>query len=123
MDRQAYASVASFAHTVTVVAPEMVQAVLTDKWRAAILPLQWLAIFTGAVAATWILTAPLVKLPPALKLFREIQCSVWDYLRILTPALVGSTAMICGVLVLKKSILPGAWLLQPPSEPQADASG
>jgi PST family polysaccharide transporter len=137
-----------------VVAPEMVHVVLTDKWRAAVLPLEWLAIFAalriinnlttqvltslrfttfslwisilsfailpvsffiaahwgiGAIAATWTLTAPLLMLPPALKLFREIKCGVWDYARILAPALVGSTAMICGVLVLKKAILPVAW--------------
>jgi teichuronic acid exporter len=137
-----------------VVAPEMVHVVLTDKWQPAILPLEWLAIFTAlrtmnnlmtqvltslrfttfslwisilsvvilpvsfviaahwgtaAVAATWTLTAPLLMLPPALKLFREIKCSVWDYARILAPALAGSTAMICGVLILKKTILPSAW--------------
>src|ERR1035437_10103026 len=138
-----------------VVAPEMVHVVLTDKWQAAILPLQWLAIFTAlrtmnglmtqvltslrfttyslwisilsfvvvpvsvfigggggaaVVAATWILTAPLLMLPPALKLFREINCTIWDYARILAPALVGSTAMVGGVLVLKQWTLPGAWL-------------
>jgi teichuronic acid exporter len=138
-----------------VVAPEMVDAVLGPKWQAAILPLQWLAIFTamrtmnglmtqvltslrfttyslwisilsfvvmpvsfffaahwgaGAVAATWTLTAPLLMLPPALKLFREINCTIWDYLRILAPALVGSAVMVAGVLVLKKTVLPAAWL-------------
>jgi teichuronic acid exporter len=136
------------------VAPEMVRGVLGFKWDGAILPLQWLAIFTalrtmnnlmtqvltslrfttfslwisilsfvvmpvsfviaarwgtGAVAATWTLTAPLLLLPPALKLFREINCTMWDYARILAPSLVGSTAMVCGVLLLKKSILPAAW--------------
>jgi PST family polysaccharide transporter len=138
-----------------VVAPEMVDAVLGSKWQAAILPLQWLAIFTamrtmnglmtqvltslrfttyslwisilsfvvmpvsfffaahwgaGAVAAAWTLTAPLLMLPPALKLFREINCTIWDYLRILAPALVGSAVLVAGVLVLKKTVLPAAWL-------------
>jgi PST family polysaccharide transporter len=63
-----------------------------------------------AVAATWTLTAPLLMFPPALKLFREIKCSVWDYVRILAPALVASTAMVAGVLALKTWIVPGAWL-------------
>ena len=65
---------------------------------------------TSAVAATWTLTAPLLMFPPALKLFREIKCTVWDYLRILAPALVASTAMIVGVYALKTWLVPGAWL-------------
>jgi teichuronic acid exporter len=64
---------------------------------------------TGAVAAAWIVMAPVTMIPPAVKLFRAIQCSVRDYLAILAPAMVGSATMLCVVLGLRRWVVPASW--------------
>jgi teichuronic acid exporter len=135
------------------VAPEAVTVIFGAKWRPAIVPVQWLALYaalrtmntlmtqvltslrqtrflmwlslytfalmpasffvasrwgTGAVASAWLILSPLTILPPAVKLFRSIQCSLREYLAILAPALAGSAAMLCAVFLLRR-ILPAGW--------------
>jgi O-antigen/teichoic acid export membrane protein len=62
----------------------------------------------GAVAAAWIVMSPLTVLPPAIKLFRAIHCSLREYVAILTPALAGTAAMVCAVFLVRW-ILPAGW--------------
>jgi teichuronic acid exporter len=87
--------------------------------------LLWMSIFTfvvmpcsffvashwgaSAVAASWIIMAPLTMIPPAVKLFRSIHCTVWEYLRILAPPLIGSVVMAGVVLALRIWALPPGW--------------
>jgi O-antigen/teichoic acid export membrane protein len=69
---------------------------------------------TSAVAAAWIIMSPLTFLPPAVKLFRAIQCGLREYLAILAPALAGSAAMLCTVFLLRRALpagWPPAWIL------------
>lgn len=63
----------------------------------------------SAIAAAWITMAPITILPPAVKLFRTIECSLSEYLKVLTPPILGSAAMVGAVLALKTWILPAAW--------------
>ena len=97
----------------------MVQ-VLTSLRRTSYL--MWVSLFTtivmpvsfliavrwgiGAVAAAWILMSPVTMLPPAMKLFRLIQCSLGEYLAILSPPMVASAVMLCAVFGLKRWLLP-----------------
>jgi PST family polysaccharide transporter len=135
------------------VAPQAVPALLGPKWTAAIVPLQWLALYMvlrslntlmtqvltslrfttfllwvslftiilmpasffvaahrgiGAVAAAWIVMSPFTVLPPAIKLFRAIHCSLREYVAILTPSLAGSAAMVCAIFLVRW-ILPAGW--------------
>lgn len=62
----------------------------------------------GAVAATWVIMSPLTFLPPAVKLFRSIQCGVREYFAVLAPALAGSAAMVCAVFLVRRT-LPAGW--------------
>ena len=66
---------------------------------------------TGAVAAAWLITSPFTMLPPAVKLFREVHCSIREYLVILSPAIAGSAVLVCAVIGVKHFI-PAGW---PPS--------
>ena len=63
---------------------------------------------TGAVAAAWIIMSPITILPVAIRLFRSIHCGFREYIALLTPAAVGTAAMLCVVLVVKR-ILPAPW--------------
>lgn len=86
--------------------------------------LMWVSLFTfvlmpvsfvfatrwgiSAVAAAWLLTSPFTLLPPAVKLFREVHCSVREYLSILTPPIVGSIVIACSVIGVKY-LIPAGW--------------
>jgi len=94
--------------------------VLTSLRRAAYL--MWVSLFTAivmtvsflvaarwgisAVAAAWIVMSPVTMLPPAIKLFRLIQCGLREYLAILSPPAVASAVMLCAVFGLKRWLLP-----------------
>ena len=60
----------------------------------------------SAVAATWIVMSPVTVLPSFVKLCRAIDCKLRDYLGILTPAMVGTAAMIGVVLGIRLWMLP-----------------
>lgn len=64
---------------------------------------------TTAVAAAWVIMAPVTMLPPAVKLFRTIGCTVRAYLTILSAPVAGSAVMLCAVFALKTWALPAAW--------------
>jgi PST family polysaccharide transporter len=69
---------------------------------------------TSAVAAAWIIMAPLTLFPPAVKLFRAIHCGFREYLAVLAPALAGSAAMLCAVFLVRWALPAGwrpAWIL------------
>jgi O-antigen/teichoic acid export membrane protein len=61
---------------------------------------------TDAVAACWIALSPVTLLPSAILLFRILHCPVREYMRILTPALVSSAAMVFAVLGARWWLLP-----------------
>lgn len=63
----------------------------------------------NAVAAAWLIMAPATMLPPAVKLFRTIHCSVREYFAVLIPPTVGSAAMLCVVLGLRQWVVPAGW--------------
>jgi teichuronic acid exporter len=63
---------------------------------------------TGAVAAAWLITSPFTMFPPAVKLFREIHCSIREYLAILTPAIAGSAVLVCAVIGVQH-LIPAGW--------------
>lgn len=46
-----------------------------------------------AVAAVWLLTSPVLLLPQLLRALNRMECSVWSYLRALSPALVATAVM------------------------------
>jgi teichuronic acid exporter len=56
----------------------------------------------GAVAATWLIMAPLTIVPPAIRLLRAIRLSAREYCAVLGPSLVGSAAMVGAVLLVAK---------------------
>lgn len=58
----------------------------------------------GAVAAAWLVMAPITIAPLAVRLFRAIGLSSREYGNVLAPALVGSAAMAAAVLAV------AAWL-------------
>jgi O-antigen/teichoic acid export membrane protein len=55
---------------------------------------------TAAVAACWVILAPVTILPLIVKLLRVIRMGYWDYLSVLIPALAGSAAMLAAVLAV-----------------------
>ena len=63
---------------------------------------------TGVVAAAWLVTSPFTMLPPAVKLFREVHCSIREYLVILSPAIAGSVVLV-GAVIGVKHFIPAAW--------------
>ncbi len=67
----------------------------------------------GAIAATWVILAPLTILPPVMKLLRVIQLGYREYLGVLMPALMGSAVMLTGILVIR------FWVLRSDARPIA----
>ena len=63
---------------------------------------------TGAVAAGWLLTAPLTVLPMAPKVFKALDCSPWAYLKVLYPSLLSMSVMTLAVVAVQQKI-PDAW--------------
>ncbi len=61
----------------------------------------------GAVAAAWVILAPVTVLPPTLKLLRVLGLGIREYLSVLTPSLAGSAVMLAVVLAARMSILGG----------------
>jgi O-antigen/teichoic acid export membrane protein len=59
---------------------------------------------TTAVAASWIVLAPVTVLPLLVKLLRAIHVRYRDYLAMLAPALVASAVMVAAVLALRMSM-------------------
>jgi len=137
-----------------VVAPEAVYVLLGPKWQAAVLPLQWLAVFMavrtlsslvsqvlvslrfarfslivaiinflamppafyfasrwglGAVASMWFILSPVTILPAVIKVFRATHCTLWQYVKVLWPPLISSTAMVGAVLALRMWSLGHQW--------------
>ena len=66
----------------------------------------------AAVAASWIFAAPITLLPPAVKLFREIQSGWREYIGILWPATIGSLVMVLVVMGARRSLIPQQWPIQ-----------
>lgn len=62
----------------------------------------------GAVAAAWVIMSPITMFPAAVRLFRSIHCGFREYVALLTPAAVGTAAMLCAVIFMKR-ILPAPW--------------
>lgn len=62
----------------------------------------------GAVAAAWVVMSPVTFFPTMAKLFREIDCSLLEYLKSLQPALIGSAVMVTAVWGVQQ-IAPGHW--------------
>ena len=62
-----------------------------------------------AIAAAWIVMTPVTVLPTALRLLRTIDCSLREYILVLTPPILGSVAMAGAVLALKAWLLPATW--------------
>jgi PST family polysaccharide transporter len=60
----------------------------------------------GAVAMMWLLMSPVVLLPPALKLFRALHCTFWEYLVLISPATLSSLTMALAVLAVKRWLIP-----------------
>jgi teichuronic acid exporter len=54
----------------------------------------------GAVAASWLVMAPLTIGVPAIRLLRSIRLSFKEYCRVLGPSLVGSAAMVAAILTI-----------------------
>jgi teichuronic acid exporter len=65
----------------------------------------------GAVAATWVILAPVTVLPGIVKLLRVIRLPFREYLDVLMPALVGSAGMLAAVLATR------LWLLSSEARP------
>jgi teichuronic acid exporter len=59
----------------------------------------------GAVAATWVVLAPVTILPVIVKLLRVIRLPFREYLNVLMPSLVGSAGMLAAVLAAKHWLL------------------
>jgi O-antigen/teichoic acid export membrane protein len=62
-----------------------------------------------AIAAAWIVMSPITILPTAVRLFRTIDCTFPEYMRVLAAPLLGSAAMVCAVFALRAWLLPPAW--------------
>ncbi len=60
----------------------------------------------SAVAMMWLVMSPVVLLPPALKLFRALHCTFWEYLVLLSPAAISSLAMALAALGVKRWLIP-----------------
>ena len=60
----------------------------------------------SAVAATWLVMSPIVLFPPALKLFRNLHCTFWEYARLLSPATLSSIAVALAALGVKRWLIP-----------------
>ena len=58
----------------------------------------------GGIAVMWPMLYPLMIVPVYVKLFKQIDLSLREYLNILRPALTGSIAMIASVLVLRNTL-------------------
>ena len=100
----------------------LTEQVLTSLRRTRFL--MWMALFTaavmtpafivalrwgpGAVAASWLILAPLTLAPPAIMLFRSIRLPLKDYLATLGPSMGGVSGMIAGVLLVA-ALLPKNW--------------
>jgi O-antigen/teichoic acid export membrane protein len=65
----------------------------------------------GAVAAAWLVLSPATVLPITVKVLRAIDCSAAQYLKSLAPALMGSGAMLLGVIAFRLSGAPSHWNL------------
>ena len=63
----------------------------------------------GAVAATWIIAAPITLLPPAAKLLRVVQSGWREYLGLLFPATIASSIMLVAVVWVQHATTSQAW--------------
>ena len=59
----------------------------------------------GAVAAAWLILAPVTVLPLTVKLLRIIELPISEYLGVLVPAAAGSLGMLAAVMATR------VWLL------------
>lgn len=70
---------------------------------------------TAMVALMWLAMSPLVMGPLVVKLFREIHCSMGEYLRVMSPPALGSLGMVLAVISVKRWLIPAsmpvAWSL------------
>lgn len=64
---------------------------------------------TTAVAAALLVTSPVTILPYYVRLFRALGWRMWDYLRVLTPAVVSTVVMTGAVWGLQRWVLPESW--------------
>jgi PST family polysaccharide transporter len=63
----------------------------------------------NAVAAAWIVMTPVTFFPIAIKVFRQIGCTLSEYLNALSPAIVGSVAILIAVLALRSQVKLAGW--------------
>lgn len=77
---------------------------------AVLLPVFYVAASYGlwAIAAGWLVTAPLLLVPQQIKALRLIGCSVWAYVRLMVPSLSAAGVMGLAVWMLQQA-LPGHW--------------
>jgi len=64
----------------------------------------------GAVAAAWLLLAPVSIVPITIRVLRETNCTFVAYLGSLMPAALGSLAMVLAVAALRHWWLPDNWV-------------
>lgn len=62
-----------------------------------------------AIAATWLVMAPVTILPTAIQALRSIECTVREYLWALAVPFLGSAAMAASVLAVKAWLVPPDW--------------
>ncbi|HWF07183.1 MAG TPA: lipopolysaccharide biosynthesis protein [Bryobacteraceae bacterium] len=63
----------------------------------------------GAVAAAWLIMAPINTLPLFIKVCRSIHCGVLEYLNALLPAIVGSAVMLVTILLFRSRVQTHGW--------------
>jgi teichuronic acid exporter len=63
----------------------------------------------GAVAAAWVLAAPITLLPPAVKLLRVVRSGWREYLGLLFPATIASSIMLVAVVGGQHAMTSQAW--------------
>jgi O-antigen/teichoic acid export membrane protein len=63
----------------------------------------------GAVAASWLVLAPVTVLPTMVKVCREIECGTAEYLGALLPASVGCGAMLAVILTMPSWLTLSGW--------------
>ena len=61
---------------------------------------------TATVAMMWLAMSPFILISSVIKLFRELSCTIWEYLVLMGPPSLASLAMVLAVMGVKQWLIP-----------------